>query len=223
MAESRDASRSSAGILAHEVGHNSHDHIGQQLGRARRAQNIMSLGGLLGNRTIGIGSSIVAARLMRYSREEEKEADDRAVDYTIAAGIDPDGLARFFSRLEGAQGLRIFQSHPNPDRRVPRIRARIASIGAPKDPLVTSEEHAARRPRRERARSCRTTPRCSTRSAGDDVGAGTRGVRQRPSRRSPATRQFHFWKGVAYQAEEKAKEALPSPARRRRARHEPTT
>lgn len=131
-----------AGIFAHELGHNSHDHIGQSLGRSAVSGEILSFGGLLGRpgAAIGnfVGGGIAAFTLNQYSRGQEVEADDRAVDYAFAASIDPDGLARFFARLalrEGKGPPQLFQTHPYSANRVEHIRERIRE----RDVVTTAE------------------------------------------------------------------------------------
>ncbi len=199
-----------AGILAHEMGHNSHDHFGQQLGRGRRAEDILSLGGLLGRpgRAIGglFGGTLARAVLMTHSREQERAADDRAVDYTSRAGIDPDGLARFFARMQGAEGLVLFQSHPNPDKRVPRIRERIAQLhgGGPRDALRTSPAFEA-----ALARAKVVMPYYEAlykALAGEDpapaIAAADRGIKDLGHHAA-----FHFWKGALLSGD--TEKALP--------------
>ena len=199
-----------AGILAHEIGHNSHDHFGQQLGRALHAENILSFGGLLGRpgRAIGglFGGTFARVVLMSHSRGQESEADDRAVDYNVAAGIDPDGLARFFARMERARGLALFQSHPSPKRRVPHIRQRIAELGGgPKDALRASPEFAV-----ALARAKVVLPyyeELNRALAGEDIGrvdaAADKGIKDLPHHA-----QFHFWKGALLLRDD-AEKALP--------------
>lgn len=210
FAKCRDAAEL-AGILAHEIGHNSHDHFGQQLGRMQRAEGILSFGGLLGSpgRAIGglFGGTIARAVLMTHSRDQESEADDRGVDYTVAAGIDPDGLARFFSRMERVGGLALFQSHPSPSRRVPRIRERIARLygGGPKDALRTSPEFEAAL---KRAKVVMPYYESLYKAlAGEDpapvVAAADRGIQDLGHHAT-----FHFWKGILL-LQDNAQEALP--------------
>jgi predicted Zn-dependent protease len=123
-----------AGVMAHEIGHNSHDHFGQTLGRASIGSTFTSLGGLAGlpgrKLTEGLGGLVA----VQFTRGQEREADDRGVDYTRAAGIDPDGLARFFEGMErdfGSKGAQFFETHPHPENRVRAIRERIGAPGAP--------------------------------------------------------------------------------------------
>ncbi|MDH3592965.1 MAG: M48 family metalloprotease, partial [Planctomycetota bacterium] len=145
-----------AGVVAHELGHNSHDHVGQTIGRQQRARDVLGLGGLLGRpgRAIGgiVGGWAAGIRLQRYSRDQEIEADERAIEYTVRAAIDPDGLARWFARLHqqyGSQGIALFQSHPSHRNRVSGIRKTIAGYEVPPNAHRDSESF---RRARDRAR-----------------------------------------------------------------------
>jgi predicted Zn-dependent protease len=135
-----------AGILAHELGHNSHDHIGQTIGRTRISSEVLGLGGVLGapGAFLGhlAGGGLAALTLTKYSRAQELAADERAVEYTARCGYDPDGLARFFGRLDEEEKRHgrpplLFQTHPYSATRVSEIRADIAALpgGAPADPI----------------------------------------------------------------------------------------
>ena len=80
-------------------------------------QDLMNLGGM-------------AAELifLRYSREDELEADKLGVEYSSRAGYDPREAIGFFQTLDRiqekeGQGMPSFLStHPNPGDRIQRIR-----------------------------------------------------------------------------------------------------
>ena len=91
VARCRDADEF-AGILAHEIGHNSHDHFGQGLGRSSVAGTFVSLGGLAGAPGRQLAAALGGAVLVQFTRAQEREADARAVDYASRAGYDPDGV-----------------------------------------------------------------------------------------------------------------------------------
>lgn len=123
-----------AGVMAHEIGHNSHDHFGKTLGRASIGSTFTSIGGLAGlpgrKLTEGLGGLVA----VQFTRGQEREADDRAVEYAQAAAIDPDGLARFFEAMErdfGSEGAQFFKTHPEPGNRVRAIRERMGEATKP--------------------------------------------------------------------------------------------
>jgi predicted Zn-dependent protease len=202
-----------AGVMAHEIGHNSHDHIGQGLGRQSIASPFVGLGGLAGRPGRQLAQSIAGITLVQFTRKQERQADDRAVDYAIAAGIDPDGVARFFAGMEQDFGEDIrkqpqfMQSHPYPENRVAEIRARIQSVpgGATPDTVRTTPafDAAIRRAREilpfylalhEALRGEDLAPLLAAATA------GTAALPHHP--------QFHFWKGVAYEADGERELAL---------------
>ena len=111
LARVRDAAEF-AGVIAHEIGHNSHDHISKSLGRSALASPFTRLGGLFGSPGRRLTEGLVGVTLVQFTRSQERESDDLAVDYTARAGIDPDGVARFFEGME----QRFRQGHPQAAR-----------------------------------------------------------------------------------------------------------
>ncbi len=189
-----------AGLLAHELGHNSHDHVGQTNARSRRVSNILGLGGVLGQpgRAIGglVGGWAANITLQTYSRRQENEADQRAIEYTDGAGIDPDGLARWFERLRirfGDQRVALFASHPSHKNRVRDIRDSIKSQNRTRKGRRNSDRFVAAR---DRARVIHPYYVDLHRTlAGSDaqatVEACDRGIAALPQHAA-----FYFWKGM---------------------------
>jgi predicted Zn-dependent protease len=73
-----------------------------------------------------IGAQIAAAgAFARFSRDDEREADQLAVQLMAATRYHPEGLARLLQRLleSGAGGGGFFSSHPNPEERIQNVRA----------------------------------------------------------------------------------------------------
>ena len=116
-----------AGALAHEIGHGLARHGTRRYSQAQEANILASI--LLGQNPGGIaqmGAQIVAAgAFARFSRADENEADELAVELLVETGWNPEGLARLLERLmqSGAGGGGFFQSHPNPAERVQNVRA----------------------------------------------------------------------------------------------------
>ena len=96
-----------AGALAHEIGHGVARHGTRRLSQAQEANLLASL--VLGqnpNAVAQIGAQVAAAgAFARFSRNDEKEADQLAV------------------QLMAAGGGGFFSSHPNPAERVVNVRA----------------------------------------------------------------------------------------------------
>lgn len=118
-----------AGVLAHETGHGVKQHVQKAAQRNTGivvAASILShlLGaGDLGNILIG-GGALLAVN--GYSREQEVEADDYAVEYSYKAGYSPWGIYNAINRMADA-GLVTppsgFNSHPPTERRMTRLKA----------------------------------------------------------------------------------------------------
>ena len=202
-----------AGIVAHELGHNSHDHIGQSVGRTAVTQGVLGLGGVAGapGRVIGnfVGGDIARFTLNKYSRAQETMADERAVEYTSAAGIDPDGLARFFEKLEkqekGKRPPQLFQTHPYSGNRVVAIRKQIAALPIRSDGITNTGEFERAI---ERARAIMPYYRKLNRAVeGDDLDAVITAADEGMAA-LPGHAQFPFWKGVVLATQEKPDEAV---------------
>lgn len=129
-----------AAVLGHEVGHVTSRHAARALGTAFGLETLsrIALGGE--PNTIAQIASAVAAQgyMSRHSRDAEREADERGLDYLIAAGYEPAAMPRFFQTLARHSGSassleQFFASHPQPAERAKSldqaIRARKAAKG----------------------------------------------------------------------------------------------
>jgi predicted Zn-dependent protease len=138
-----------ASVLAHEIGHVAARHAARQAWQQKIGQGLMLGGALLGQ---GLGLPIqdlmnlggMAAQLifLRYSREDELEADKLGVEYSLAAGYDPRDVIGLFQTLDRiqekeGQGMPGFLStHPDPGARVQRIREQTASLPRERRPIA---------------------------------------------------------------------------------------
>ncbi len=123
-----------AGVIAHEVAHIAHRHAAEQMTKGTFANVGLSLlGAFLGNGTGGqiaqLGAGIAAnATMMKFSRDHEREADLKALQYMKRAGYDPRGMVEFLQVLRSRQGRdpgsvqTFFSSHPAPADRVARLQ-----------------------------------------------------------------------------------------------------
>lgn len=125
-----------AGIMGHEIGHVVHRHSLQQIYRALGIATVV--GFLAGETGPVIEAMLLEGNLLlqlAFSREHEFEADAFAVDITHRAGLDPEGLIRFFDHLEEL-GLKDplpawGSTHPSNADRVAEIQARISQLARP--------------------------------------------------------------------------------------------
>jgi beta-barrel assembly-enhancing protease len=113
-----------AGVLGHEIAHITERHASKQIER----ENWLGLGLQILTRGSARDVAAIAANLtqLRYSRNQEREADSRGVAYLRRAGYDPMGLVRFLERLSrmerGGASLPFLRSHPGSQARADRLR-----------------------------------------------------------------------------------------------------
>lgn len=116
------------GVMGHEMGHITARHSAQQYSRAQVAQVGLGLGMILSDtfRSFGDLAQYGAQMLfLKFSRDDERQADDLGVEYSTKTDYDAAQMAIFFQTLERMQpksdksGLPgWFSTHPNPtDRR----------------------------------------------------------------------------------------------------------
>lgn len=119
-----------AAVLAHEIAHISQRHAAQQLSNAMVTNLGLSLfGALLGNAG-GAATANIAARyvasgaFLKFSRDDEQEADRVGVGIMTRAGWDPHGMIELMASIR-AQEKRdpssvetFFSNHPSPRDRV---------------------------------------------------------------------------------------------------------
>ena len=131
-----------AGVLAHEVGHVVHRHGIEQWQRAQQANTGLALvyGVLLGRQPSGVEQAGIqvggAAVFANYGRDAEREADNSAINYLMAAGIHPQGLATMFEKLLAERQRnpssveRWFSTHPTTQERIDNTVAAINRLPA---------------------------------------------------------------------------------------------
>jgi predicted Zn-dependent protease len=123
-----------AGVIGHEIGHVAARHSAQQYSRAQLAQLGLGLGVILSDdfrKYSGLAQFGVGMLFLKFSRDNERQADDLGVEYATKAGFDADQMANFFSTLErlhpssdrsGLPGW--FSTHPNPPDRIRAVQGK---------------------------------------------------------------------------------------------------
>jgi beta-barrel assembly-enhancing protease len=126
-----------AGVLAHEIAHVAQRHAAQQISKGVIANGLLGLlGAVLGNaggaRTAQTGAQLLAGGyMMKFSRDDEREADRVGAAIVRRAGWDARGMLEFMQILREQQGrdpasVEVFlSSHPSPAERVDRLRAEL--------------------------------------------------------------------------------------------------
>jgi hypothetical protein len=115
-----------AGVMAHEMSHVYEQHSAKAATSTKRtiAEILGAAGGILGGSAVGelarAGIQFGAGTLlMKYSREDESQADAVGAIIMYKAGYDPRELANFFEILnkQGGSPPQFLSDHPNPGNR----------------------------------------------------------------------------------------------------------
>jgi predicted Zn-dependent protease len=131
-----------AGVLAHEVAHIAQRHAADQITKQLVANGLLGLlGAVLGNdggaRAAQMGAQVLAnGYLLKFSRDDEREADRVGIDIMRRAGWDPRGMADFMDTLARRSGRdpgsveAFLSSHPAPAERAALLRRTIGRRAA---------------------------------------------------------------------------------------------
>jgi predicted Zn-dependent protease len=126
-----------AGVLGHEIGHVTRRHSVKQMQAAQRANAGLTLTCILtricesqaAGAAIQIGGSALFAK---FSRDDERQADEEGVATLVRAGIDPRGIPTMFrvlldERKRSPGGVDAwFSTHPLEEDRIQETEAQIA-------------------------------------------------------------------------------------------------
>ena len=123
-----------AGVMSHEMSHVYMQHSAKSAPKQTWANVLGALGGVLGGGAIGslarMGIQLGAGSLLlKYSRQDEAQADAVGAIIMYKAGFDPRAMAEFFQKLEkeaGPGGPQFLSDHPNPGNRVAAVDKEIA-------------------------------------------------------------------------------------------------
>jgi predicted Zn-dependent protease len=123
-----------AGVMGHEIGHVTHRHGVKAQGR-QLLLSILLAGAAVGASQsdsewaeLGVALGAVGGQLLmlKYSRDQERQADERGVEYSYEAGYDPRELSnvfRTFKELKGGQTQPEWMStHPLDDDRIAAVK-----------------------------------------------------------------------------------------------------
>ncbi len=129
-----------AGVIGHEIGHVERHHgarnITRQYGLAVLVDLISgdedpSLRREIAGQLVGFGAGLA---VLKYGRAAERESDAFAVRCMVNAGVDPEGIARFFETLlklhkREPKGVEVwFSTHPPTQSRIDFVRFEIAKL-----------------------------------------------------------------------------------------------
>jgi len=134
-----------AGVLAHEIAHATHRHIARMVA-AQTGNNISAIAGFIAAILLGainpeagaaaatLGVAGAAQNQLNFTRMHEREADRFAIQTLVRSHIDPDGLVRFFQKLQRQSGsqpgtqMEYLRTHPLNNERISAAENRISQI-----------------------------------------------------------------------------------------------
>src|SRR5690606_603032 len=131
-----------ASVLGHEIGHVTARHSVQQMTRQQLAQIGLVAGAIASDKVaqnLGMISQGLGVLFLKYSRDDESQADGLGFRYALTDGYDVRKMVDMFAILQrvGARaGQRIPEwqsSHPDPGNRIQATEQRIAKTTVPLD------------------------------------------------------------------------------------------
>ncbi|ADC88969.1 peptidase M48 Ste24p [Thermocrinis albus DSM 14484] len=137
-----------AGVLGHELGHLNARHHARFMEKMVAMNLLLQIGSVfLQDKAYGpllVRFGEIGAQLMslKFSRDQEREADRYGVIYAIRAGYDPNGLIGTFRILEkvgGDERVEWLSTHPLPKTRIEETKDLIRSL-RPSGTLVDDTE-----------------------------------------------------------------------------------
>jgi predicted Zn-dependent protease len=140
-----------AAVLGHEIGHVTARHSVEQISQAQLATLGLGVATIASEdfqRYAGLASQGLQLLFLKFSRDDERQADSLGLRYMVRASYDPhqmvdvfDTLARV-SRAAGGGRIPVWAStHPAPERRAETISERVQSL--PPAEREGKVEHAA--------------------------------------------------------------------------------
>jgi predicted Zn-dependent protease len=120
-----------AGVMGHEIAHADRRHSAKQMIQQTGAQTLIQI--LTSGTTqelATLGNNLLA---LKFSRNDETEADDYSVRYLLGTEYDAQGAKYFFEKINAAGGRstpEFLSTHPNPANRVANIEDTWKCLGS---------------------------------------------------------------------------------------------
>ena len=122
-------------VLGHEIAHAVAKHSAEQMSKKIRQAYGTQIGGsilgAIGGQTMGGLAQVAAGQYftfknLKYSRDNESEADHMGLIFAAMAGYDPSVAVSFWQRMAqksgGGNGSDLFSDHPSDARRIENIK-----------------------------------------------------------------------------------------------------
>ncbi|MEO5830805.1 MAG: M48 family metalloprotease [Rhodanobacter sp.] len=138
-----------AGVIAHEIGHITQNHLQRAFEDSKKDAPLMALV-LLGAIASGAsshsgdapmavlagGQGLIAQKSINFTRKDEVEADRVGIQTLAKAGFDPNAMAGFFQRMQDAMSAgaggedvpALLQTHPVTTSRISDAKARANAL-----------------------------------------------------------------------------------------------
>lgn len=124
-----------AGVMAHEISHGVARHGTERLTQSYGLNIVAAV--LLGQDPAAyqqiLAQVLGTGAIAKFSRDDEREADDLGVDYMIGANYNPEGMVRMFETLLEQRQRRpssieqFFSTHPLSEERIDNVRQEISN------------------------------------------------------------------------------------------------
>lgn len=139
-----DSENQLAGVLGHEMAHADRRHSTDQLTKIYGLQLLLQVAlGKDSSQLANIAGSLVS---LKFSRNNEKEADEYSVKYLCPTDYQADGAAAFFEKLQssgsGSNGPVFLSDHPDPGDRINDIKSQKTTLGCSGSATYPSEYQA---------------------------------------------------------------------------------
>jgi predicted Zn-dependent protease len=129
-----------ASVVGHEIGHVTARHSAQQMSQQQLAQIGLIAGAVLvpdqySELVLGVGGVGMQLLFLKFSRDDERQADDLGMRYIVRAGYDASEMPGVYTMLgrvsaaSGGQRAPEWQStHPDPEDREQRMLAHLDTL-----------------------------------------------------------------------------------------------
>lgn len=159
LAERLTSEAQMAGVLGHECGHVTARHANSSMERSGLASLIIGGGAAVLTKDASsaqewqqIGEQVGGVILLKYSRDQESQADALGMRYMNKAGYNPRAQLEVMQVLQaamaGGRSPEILSTHPYPETRIQRIQAALAGEYAATQTVANraqiDQQHAAK-------------------------------------------------------------------------------
>lgn len=148
-------------VLGHEIAHAVAKHSAEQISKKMRQQYGTQILGSVLNSTVGSGVGDLASAAaqqgfsfanLKYSRDNETEADHMGIIFAAMAGYNPQEAIPFWQRMSGGKSSRsdFLSDHPSDTKRIAALQKRMPEAmkyyqGARPTQTITLKQAAAMR------------------------------------------------------------------------------